>query len=48
LCLNCVAYGLTLGQNKLIFKYLFFVYGLGWLHIRPKDIWLMVFARHLF
>jgi len=29
LCLNCVAYGLTLGQNKLIFKYVFFVYGVG-------------------
>jgi hypothetical protein len=42
--LNRVAYSLTLGQNKLIFKYVFlFKYGLGWSHIWPKYIFLKVF-----
>jgi hypothetical protein len=41
--LNHVAYSLTIGQNKLNFKYVFPFYGLGWSYNWPKDICLKVF-----
>jgi len=45
--LNFMVQGLTLGQNTSIFMSCFCFNGLGWNHIKPKDIWLTMFVRHL-